>query len=267
MHPVIFSLGPITIHSYGLLLAFSFVAAVVFARKRAERLGVEPDRMIDLGFYIAAISITGSRGLYVLLNRDEFAGRWLDAINIFKGLGGLIFFGGFILAFIFTIYYVRKHSMNIWRVGDIIAPTIAVGLGITRIGCFLNGCCFGLPTASPLGVVFPPGSPAGAIYFAQHVHPTQLYSSLNGFFMAVVLLLAEKRFRTFDGFTFWLFAVMYGIFRFGIEMIRHQEKWLLVPGGLSISQVVSLVIVITGIIFLYRGFRQGGIQKPGMSTN
>ncbi len=255
MHPVLFSLGPITIHSYGLLLAVSFLVAVIFARKRAVQFGIEPDSMIDLGFYIAAISIVGSRGLYVILNHEEFAGRWLDAINIFQGLGGLIFFGGFILAFIFTIYYVRKHRMNIWRVGDIIAPTIAVGLGITRIGCFLNGCCFGLLTTSPLGIVFPSTSPAGSIFYGQHVHPTQLYSSLNGFFMAAILLLAEKRFRTFDGFTFWLFAVMYGVFRFGIEMIRYQEEWLLVPGGFSISQVISLITAAVGIVFLYRGFR------------
>lgn len=254
-------IGSFTIHSYGLFLAFSFLVGIYLARKRAVKFGEDPENVLSLAYYILISSIVGARLFYVVLNWSEFAGRRLDIINIFKGIGGLIFYGGFILAVVVSILYMRAKKMNIWRTSDIIAPGLALGLGFTRIGCFLNGCCFGLPAGEFPGIIFPAGSPAGASFPGIPLHPTQIYSSANGFILAAVLILAERH-RSFDGYTFWLFTMIYGIFRLVIEMFRHQEEWLLMGiQGLSISQGISLLMIFSGFFMMVKGFRAKGVQR------
>jgi len=116
-----------------------------------------------------------------------------------------------------------------------VAPAIALGVCLTRIGCFLNGCCFGKPCELPWCVVFPPDTAAGYYFPATHIHPTQLYASLYGFLIFVLLLFVE-RWKTFDGFLFWLFIAVYSACRFAFDFVRFYEpEQVIAMGGLNLS--------------------------------
>ena len=185
MHPVIFRIGAFELRSYGLALAVSFLVGIIYAIKRGEKRGVSSNTIMDLAVLIVVGAIVGSRFLYVIAHTAEFKGRWLDTINPFQstgqiGIAGLTMLGGLILASILSIIYLYIKKLPVLKIADVIIPSVGIGIFITRIGCFLNGCCFGLPCNSPLGVIFPPESVAGDLFPNTPIHPAQLYSSFYG---------------------------------------------------------------------------------------
>lgn len=249
MHPEIFRIGSLPIYSYGLMLVISFVAGIAVAQRRARNRGLSSDAVLDVSTVILISSIVGSRILYVLFHVDEFKGRWLDTINITKGLAGLSMFGGIILAVVASFLYLQKRHIHILKMSDAIAPSIVLGVGITRIGCFLNGCCFGRPTSLPWGVSFPPGSVAWSVLKNSHLHPTQIYSSIAGFIMFGVALYIDRKVRR-PGIIFLSVFVMYGISRFIIDFLRYYETnnyARIFSIDLTSSQIISLVFIIGGL--------------------
>ena len=143
---------------------------------------------------------------------------------------------------------------------DYLAPSLGLGEFFTRIGCFLNGCCFGKPTESTFGMIFPPDSAAGMYYPGEHVHPSQLYNSLAGLLIFGALLYLE-RYKRFQGYTALLYFMMYAVGRFVIDYSRHYESEL-VYLGLSHNQVLSLcVFLAAGAIFVHF-MRVSSPKKP-----
>ena len=142
------------IHSYGLMLVVAFYSAYFIARWRARREGIDPERMTDILLIAAVSGIVGARVLYIIQYRDQIKGV-LDFFAIWKG--GLVFYGGLILAIISLSIYVARKKLPLWKVADAAAPAIMIGLAIGRIGCFLNGCCWGERAEDnfPLAVRFP----------------------------------------------------------------------------------------------------------------
>jgi len=159
MHPILVHLGKLQIRSYGFMLALSFLLGIWLASKRARRAGVDPQKILDLSVIIILAAVVGSRLLYVMFHLDQYSNP-LDMFALWQG--GATFYGGFILAVIASYWWVQKHKIPFLQMADIMAPSIALGLIFTRIGCFLSGCCYGKPTTHSWGVVFPPDSPAGA---------------------------------------------------------------------------------------------------------
>ncbi|MBC7185959.1 MAG: prolipoprotein diacylglyceryl transferase [Calditrichaeota bacterium] len=264
MHPVLFKLGPLEIHAYGLMLAISFVLGILLAARRAKRLGIDPNRIMDLGVLVAVSAIVGARLFYVAFHLDEFRGHWTDTFNPFQstgqvGIGGLTLLGGVILAILTSYIYLRLKNLSFLRVADVVAPSLGLGIFLTRIGCFLNGCCFGVPCHLPWAVSFPYGSPAHYHYGPVPIHPTQLYSSLGGLVMFGALL-ALDRHRRFDGYLFYFFLVFYGIGRFLVDFVRYYEpSMVLVRLGsvtISMNQGISLLMLAAGIIGLVLGWRR-----------
>jgi phosphatidylglycerol---prolipoprotein diacylglyceryl transferase len=261
MHPELFHLGPFNIKSYGLLLALSFFLGVILAVKRAQKAKLEAQQMIDLCFVVMIAAIIGSRFFYVIYHTEEFAGHWLDTINPFQssgqvGIAGLSMMGGVVLAIIAALGYFIIKKINPWTMLDALAPSFFLGEGLTRIGCFLNGCCFGKPTHSHLGIIFPPDSMAGWVFPNQAVWPTQLFSSAAGFIMAGLLLFSEKK-KTFNGYTFFVALGMYSIWRFAIDFFRYYEDSMIFMsiGDLSLSRnqflcICLLIISIWWFIYL-----------------
>ncbi len=217
-------------------MAISVLIGTLISVKRAKRIGIDTDSVYDMIFVVVVSSIIGSRLWYVVFHLDEFRGNWLDTINPFHGPGGfgiagLSMMGGIVLAIVSVALYSLIKKVKFARLGDVIAPAFLLGAGITRIGCFLNGCCYGRPTDSAFAVVFRDGA---ARYFWENyilLHPdsgmtglipTQLIASLLGFALFFLVLWLE-RWRFFDGWTSWLVLMLYSVDRFAVDQFRSYE--------------------------------------------
>ncbi len=256
MYPELLDLGKVQIHSYGLMMFLGIASGLWLAYRRGKQAGLGENVVIDLATWMIVMGLIGARTFYVVTHLDEFQGNWLGIINPVRpdgtlGLAGLVFLGSVVFAVATLIFIAWRRKLNLLVLMDVFAPALALGSVFGRIGCFLNGCCFGMPTDLPWGVEFPPGSYAGSVFHHVHVHPTQLYDSLYNLALVFGLLWAERRFRTFPGFTASLFLIGYGALRFLIEMIRYYESSMyVIEGVLTVSQTISAVMVIAGIVLL-----------------
>ncbi|HDP98690.1 MAG TPA: prolipoprotein diacylglyceryl transferase [bacterium] len=254
MHSKLFQIGPLEIHSYGLMLALSFLVGIYFSMYRAKKQAIDPNKIADLAIIIVISAILGARFLYVIFHLEEFSGHWLDMINPFQssgqvGIAGLTMLGGFVAAVVFGILYLKIKKLPTLKITDITIPAVAIGIFLTRIGCYLNGCCFGLPTESALGVVFPSESPAGFCFPDQHIHPAQLYSSFYGLAIFLLLMFFERH-KKFDGFLLYLFFILYGVSRLVVDFYRYYENNMVIIqlGNLpiSVNQGISVLMILVG---------------------
>lgn len=256
MFPKLFELGPLTVYSYGVMLAAAYLGGLQFALVRARQRGLDAARIMDLGIYIIVSALVGAKLLLVVVDLDHFLQNPADLLSLARSGG--VFYGGLLLAVAVGLWYVRKHKLPTWQVGDIVAPGIAFGHVVGRLGCFLAGCCYGRPTDLPWGVVFTDplaaenvGTPLGI-----HLHPTQLYEAGAELVILVLLLAFEGKGRPFPGRTFWGYMLVYGVSRFIIEMFRGDPRGM-VFGEVSTSQFISLLIVPLSVVMLYRLSREG----------
>ncbi|MDP8229346.1 MAG: prolipoprotein diacylglyceryl transferase [Candidatus Electryoneaceae bacterium] len=251
MHPVIFAIGPFQLHSYGLMMFVAFAAGLILASVRAKRAGISPQVVMDLTVWLMIGGLAGARLAYVLFHVDEFQGRWWDTISPIQsdgtiGIAGLVVLGGVIAAIPTMWWFLRRRNIPFLKMADIMMPSLALGIAIGRIGCLLNGCCFGQPTDLPWGIVFPHICYAGSVYPGLSIHPTQLYSVGYSAIIAVVLLLRTSH-RRFEGELFYLFFVLYGIARFGVETVRYYRPGMILfhidSFAVTVSMVVSLSMI------------------------
>ena len=227
MHPEIFHIGPFALRSFGLMLALSFFVGIVYIRARAIKESIDVNFVLNLAFIVIFAGILGARLFYVAFHWSDFSTNPLSAFNPFGnngqfGIAGLNLYGGVVLAIAATIGYVRLKKQPLLQVMDIFAPALALGICISRIGCFLNGCCFGMPCDLPFGVSFPQGSIPYAQFGDAHLHPTQLYSSLYGLLLFLFLHRFDKG-KKFYGATFSMLLMIEAVFRFAIEYVRYYE--------------------------------------------
>ncbi|MGH1363012.1 MAG: prolipoprotein diacylglyceryl transferase [Calditrichia bacterium] len=263
MKPELFRIGAVAINSYGVFLALAFIVGLWLTLRLAARRNLNRDNMLDLAILIMVSAIVGARLFYVLFHLSEFEGRWIYTFLPVQpdgriGLSGLIFLGGVIGAVFVSVIYVRWKKMPIWKTADSVAPSLALGIGIGRIGCLLNGCCFGQACELPWAVNYPEGSAAHHILEGLAAHPTQLYESAYGIIIFVVLLILERR-GTFDGQLTGIFLVLYGISRFSVDFFRYYESQMFLFAGIEFNQIVSFVMFVGGIFLLFK-------LKPGGST-
>lgn len=260
MYPVLIKLGPLAVRTYGFLLVLAFVTGIWFSARRAKKQGSGIEWLPDLSLIVLISAIVGSRFFYIIYHLEEFEGRILDMINPIQstgeiGIGGLSMFGGLVLAIVCGIAYVHIKKLGVWKIADVVAPSIMLGLGIARIGCFLNGCCFGNPSQSSLSVVFPYNSPAGYMFPDTAVFPIQLVASFGGFFIFAMLLLLE-RFKRFDGFTFWLMLIFYSAARFTIDFFRYYEESMIFlrigDASFTVNQaLIVLIFIVSVFMWIY----------------
>ena len=254
MHPVLLEFGSFRIYSYGFMLALSFFVGIQLAARRAGKFGVKKDLLYDLSIILIIGAVVGSRMLYIVTHRDHYHSL-LDIISLWQG--GATVYGGLILAIAGAVVFLRIKKIPFFKVADITAPSIALGVFITRIGCFLSGCCFGSPTSCPIGMVFPDQSHAGHTFPGAHIHPAQLYASLAGLVIFILLLIIERK-RSFDGRTFGFLCILYGLGRFSVDFFRFYEESAVLGGSITISQVQSLVLVAVGVLILIIQSRRSG---------
>ncbi|MCB1183386.1 prolipoprotein diacylglyceryl transferase [bacterium] len=239
MHPEIFGL----IKSYGLMLAISFALGLWLSIRRGRPLGVAADDIMDLVFGVLVSSLVGVRLFYVATHPGDFH-PWYRAFFLWDG--GLTLYGGIILATLTVLVMARRRGIPFLVMADIFSPGVILGIGITRIGCFLAGCCYGHPTGLSCGVVFPADAPATLQYGPVAVHPSQLYASAGGFAIFALLLLAE-RFSAYRGATFGRFLMLYGVSRFLVDFTRYYEPEQITGLGWSNNQWISLGLIAAGV--------------------
>jgi phosphatidylglycerol:prolipoprotein diacylglycerol transferase len=237
MKPVLFQIHGFAIHSYGLMLAIAFMIGISGARKALRDQGGNPDSIVDLGIWILIGAIIGARLAYVVTEYRYFITNPVEILKI--NSGGLAFHGGLIGGFLAGIWYTKSHRLETWKIADIVAPYVALGYAIVRVGCLLNGCCYGLPTAVPWAL-------RCAAHDATLRHPTQLYSML-GSLVLFFILRSLRRHRQFPGFLFFLYLVLYSVLRFGVEYFREGAK---IYPWLSLAQVVCAVLALTGLLVI-----------------
>lgn len=321
MYPTLFNIPLINmpIRSYGLMLMIGFLGGTWWAARRAFRVKADPDSVVNLGFVALIMSIIGARIFYVAHYWEQFAGRGLwNILNV--SAGGMEFYGGLLGAFFGILVYLWTYKLSIRLYLDILAPSLMFGMSMARIGCFLNGCCWGgpAPAETPWAVHFPFGSsaqhrlwndrlstvPAPLIIIndagyaglilpellqphkeepplntnllrqeqrfdmsreqlaalASHptsrsigIHPAQLYASINGMILAVLLNAIYYR-RKRQGMVFGLLFIFYPLMRIVEELIRYDNPYD--TAGLTISQFVSVLLLVFGVIWLIGIYRQ-----------
>jgi phosphatidylglycerol:prolipoprotein diacylglycerol transferase len=243
MYPTLLHLGKLTIYTYGFFLALGFLAGIFLAKYEAKRVGEDPDKILDLAFYILIAAIVGSRIFYVATNPKIYLDAPLEMFKIWNG--GLVFYGGFIAALITALVYMRIKGMPVWKTTDIMAPSLALGQTLGRLGCFFAGCCFGKTCELPWAVTF--NHPDSLAPVGIPIHPTQLYSAITNFLIFIFLFSFRKKIK-FDGQLLWIYVFLYGITRSIIEMFRDDFRGELVFGVLSISQATGCLMVILAVI-------------------
>ena len=242
MHPVLLKFGPFSIYSYGVMLAFGFGLSILLIYNRSAGFGLDRDKMVDLSIFIFLAGIIGARIFYVLLNISHYLERPLEILDLSKG--GLVWYGGFLSGLLTAICYILKNRLYVWSVFDLISPYIALAQSLGRIGCFLNGCCFGVeaPLSYPFAVIFPDSFTP--------LYPTQVYSSLALILIFIILRIWQDR-RHFYGEIFLGYCILYSSKRFFLEFLRGDNAKIFL--NLTISQVISLAVFLVSIaIFISR---------------
>jgi phosphatidylglycerol:prolipoprotein diacylglycerol transferase len=259
--PLPFGLKPLEIASYGTMVALGALFGIYIACVRARRNGVNPTLILDLALVVIISGLLGARlFFFVFDDLAAMAGKGLwHAFKLFINFpsGGLSFFGALALGIPAGIIFLvirlkREKGVGLWKVADIAIPSIALGVAFARIGCYLNGCCFGkvCSPSFPLAQVFPPGSAPAQHWLAEYgwpvtVYPTQLISSLNAFLLFVVLSVLFRH-RRFDGQLFCIFCIWYGISRGLIELLRADNARN-VFGVLTTWQLAGLLLALGGV--------------------
>ena len=249
MYPELFNIGPITVYSYGVLLAASYLLGLRLAMSRAKARGLDASRVLDLGIYIIIAALIGAKLLLVVVDFDQFRRSPAELLTVLRSGG--VFYGGLILAVVVAFWYIYRHRLPFWTTCDVFAPGIALGHVTGRLGCLAAGCCYGKPTDMPWGITFTNplaasnvGTPLG-----MPLHPTQLYEAGAELLILVFLLATERKGRQFPGRTFWLYMLLYAVSRYIIEIYRGDPRGV-VFGVLSTSQFISVVLAPLSIIML-----------------
>lgn len=266
MHPDLISIGFLHIKTYGACMALGFLAAWQVIAWLCRRTGRNPEPLTNLVMLMMASGVIGSRAAYVIEHwRSEFAGHPELILRVDQG--GLMFYGGLILAFVVFVAWclVRKESMV--RLADLLAVVVPLGHAFGRIGCFFYGCCYGRVSSSAWAVSFPRGSPAwyeqvnaGRIAndatSSLSVLPTQLFEAgaVLLLFLALVTLYCRFWSRR-PGLVAGCYLAGYACIRFGIEVLRGDPRAAV--GPFSISQTISLGLLLASVAFMGVAFRRG----------
>lgn len=242
MYPRLVELGPVTIYTYGVLLAAAYLIGLKLALVRAGRRGLDGNRILDLGIYLIVSALVGAKLLLLVVDFSYFRANPRELLSLVRAGG--VFYGGFLLALAVGLWYVRRHRLPVWEVGDAFAPGIALGHAIGRIGCLMAGCCYGRPTTLPWAITFTDPLAAANVGTPLDVplHPTQLYEAAGELAILAVLLTSERRWRPAPGRLFWLYVFLYALVRFVVEFYRGDPRGTAVA-GLSTSQFIALLLL------------------------
>ena len=243
MLPQLFQVGQLTVYSYGVLIGLGTLLAIVWPVRLAAQEGIPPQKVEGLGLVIVVSAVVGSKLLTALDYPGFYSGDWSLLWREVLNRGG-VFYGGLLLALATSALFFRLNHLPGWKIADCVAPGLALAQGIARVGCFLAGCCWGIPTQLPFGVTFTSeqahsitGVPLGV-----KLHPTQLYEAAL-VLLAIPFLLRLRQHKSFDGEVVLAYILYYGVVRFFLEFLRGDPRGSYFNDLLSTSQLISLLII------------------------
>ena len=240
MYPDIFHIGKLTVHAYGFFLAIGFMIGMFRMIKIAPKYNIEKNDIIDLGVCMLIAGIVGARLLYVLTNLSFYT--TLEAFSLWKG--GLSFHGAVLSGVLVGLIFSKIKKISFFTILDIVSPSVCIGYGFTRIGCFLNGCCYGIDSSAPWAVNM----------LTDHgittCEPVQLYSCLISFLLFFILTKFEFK-KDKPGYVFTWYLIFYGIYRYLIEFIRHHVASDYIIPYVTGGQVLSIIMLVAGILILF----------------
>lgn len=249
MYNDILSIGPVTIHGYGLMIGIGVVMALIAGIRLAKFKEIDPDELYNLTFIAVIGGFLCAKILFCIVEWESFIENPLRILRS----EGFVVYGGIIGGTLLCYIYCRVKKLPFWKYFDTVLPAVAIAQGFGRIGCFLAGCCYGRQTDSFLGVTFHNSS------FAPNdvkVLPTQLFSSAACFVMAAILFAYAKKHKNDDRKTGALYLILYSIGRSIIEAMRNDFRGAI--GPLSTAQFISIFVLITGIILFVKPAKPAG---------
>ena len=253
MCPLLFTVGPLSIPTYGVLVAIGFLVGLYLVGRLSKGAGLDPDKMTNLGVWVTLAAIAGAKVFMVFNEWDVYLQQPGRLFSLSWLRAGGVFYGGLLAALATAGWYTRKHGLPGLEAADVFAPAIAVGHSIGRLGCFAAGCCWGKPTSLPWGVAFtdPAAHDFVGVPLNIHLHPTQLYEAGGALAIGLVLLrLLHRPHR--PGTIFGCYLALYSAFRLFVEFLRAEtSRTFPLDGPLSVTQWLAVLLVLGGLYLVF----------------
>ncbi len=261
-HALGLSLGPFTLHTYGVLLAIAFLAGLWVASRQAKRDGLDAGRITDMAVWVLIAGLLGAKAMLLAVDWRYFSRNPRELLSLFQSGG--VFYGGLLAGILVAWLYARHFQLPGWRTADALAPGVVIGQAIGRLGCFSAGCCWGKPAQVPWAVTFTDVYAARAVGTPMDtpLHPSQLYESLAAFLIFFFLLWLAPR-KRFHGQLTLVYVALYSAVRFGLEFLRGDlERGTWFGGLLSTSQIAALVLLLAVAVVFPRLRRGQAVAAP-----
>ena len=249
MHPILFSVGSFHFPTYGALAALAVLAAACTVLRLGRREGLDTVLLLDFTTWLLLVALVGAKVLMVISDWGYYRQNPGEIFSRSTFLAGGVFYGGFIAAVLFAVWYIRLHHLPFWKVFDVYAPAISLSLGIGRIGCFAAGCDYGKPTTSAWGVVFtnPLSHEITGVPLGTPLYPTQPIMALTSLSIAALLIWRYPK-KSRDGEIFVLYLALYAVARFFIEFLRGDEdRGFVFHHLLSTSQFIAILALVAAV--------------------
>lgn len=256
MHPILFKLGPFAIHTYGLLLALGAGLGLWLAHRLAPRVDLDPDKTVNVAFWTLFSGLLGSRLVFVMLEPQQFVSEPWRILYLWEG--GLVFYGGLAAGIPVGYLLTRRWKMSMLDLLDTLAPGVALAQGFGRLGCFMAGCCFGLPWQGWCAVTF--DNPETLAPQGIPLHPVQLYSAASLFVIFLVSFWLFKQ-RRFSGQVFFTYGLLHGLVRLILEQFRGDWRGEILLLGLTPTGLAAAALALVSAGALLYLSRRGGKER------
>ena len=245
MHPILISIGSFHLPTYGTLLVLAILAGIFTAIRLGRRVGLDSGLILDFCTWVMLVALAGAKVLMVLSEWSYYRDNPGEIFSLSTLMAGGVFYGGFLAALFFTLWYVQVQKLSFWKMADVLVPGVALGQSIGRLGCFSAGCDYGKPTQVWWGVVFtsPFAHDVAGVPLGIRLHPTQLYESFATFLIFGILLWQFPR-RRREGGLFLIYLGLYAVARFFLEYLRGDaDRGFVFHHLLSTSQFIALLVL------------------------
>jgi phosphatidylglycerol:prolipoprotein diacylglycerol transferase len=243
MHPILKSFGSFNLPTYGVLLVLAILGGIYVATRLGRRVGLDSALILDFCTWLILVALVGAKVLLIMTEWNYYRSNPSEIFSFSTLMAGGVFYGGFLAALFFTMWYVRVQKLAFWKLTDVLAPAVALGQSIGRLGCFSAGCDYGKPTQAAWGVVYTSSfaHEVAGVPLGVHLQPTQLFESAATLAIFGVLLWWFPR-KKHDGDVFLAYVGLYAVARFFLEFLRGDEDRGFVFGHLlSTSQFIALL--------------------------